>query len=133
MKVALGSDHRGYAAKACIRDLLTEMGEEVVDFGTDSLIIRRTSQLRRTLAVTECARANEINVRTLRHWEQGRHTSKSSTSRICMRGMRARNCGQHFRAVIVSEMFAGLNRVRAQQLIYAAVQEWRRRKFMRSA
>ena len=36
MKVALGSDHRGYTAKACIRDLLTEMGEEVVDFGTDS-------------------------------------------------------------------------------------------------
>lgn len=36
MKIALGSDHRGYAAKACIRDLLTEMGEEVVDFGTDS-------------------------------------------------------------------------------------------------
>ncbi len=36
MKIALGSDHRGYTAKACIRDLLAEMGEEVVDFGTDS-------------------------------------------------------------------------------------------------
>ncbi len=36
MKVALGSYHRGYTAKACIRDLLAEMGEEVVDFGTDS-------------------------------------------------------------------------------------------------
>ena len=32
--------------------------------------------------------------------------------------------GQHFRAVIVSEMFAGLTRIRAQQLIYAAVQDW---------
>lgn len=36
MKVALGSDHRGYTAKACIRELLAEMGEIVVDFGTDS-------------------------------------------------------------------------------------------------
>jgi len=36
MKIALGSDHRGYEAKAYIRNMLAEMGEEVVDFGTDS-------------------------------------------------------------------------------------------------
>jgi ribose 5-phosphate isomerase B len=36
MKIALGCDHRGYTAKTCIKDLLTKMGEEVVDFGTDS-------------------------------------------------------------------------------------------------
>ncbi len=36
MKIALGADHRGYEAKAHIRELLTEMGQEVMDFGTDS-------------------------------------------------------------------------------------------------
>jgi BolA protein len=36
----------------------------------------------------------------------------------------ARDGGQHFRAVIVSEQFAGLNRVRSQQLVYQAVGEW---------
>jgi len=29
--------------------------------------------------------------------------------------------GHHFEAVVVSEAFAGLNRVRKQQLVYAAV------------
>ena len=36
----------------------------------------------------------------------------------------ARDGGRHFRAVIVSERFAGLNRVRSQQLVYQAVEEW---------
>ena len=36
----------------------------------------------------------------------------------------ARDGGQHFRAVIVSEEFAGLNRVRSQQLVYQSVDEW---------
>ncbi len=36
----------------------------------------------------------------------------------------ARDGGQHFRAVIVSEQFAGLNRVRSQQLVYQSVGEW---------
>lgn len=36
----------------------------------------------------------------------------------------ARDGGRHFRAVIVSEKFAGLNPVRSQQLVYQAVQEW---------
>ena len=36
MKVALGADHRGYDAKCRIRDLLTSIGMEAVDFGTDS-------------------------------------------------------------------------------------------------
>ena len=36
----------------------------------------------------------------------------------------ARDGGRHFRAVIVSEKFAGLNRVRSQQLVYQAVEEW---------
>lgn len=36
----------------------------------------------------------------------------------------AKDGGQHFRAVIVSERFAGLNRVRSQQLVYSTVEEW---------
>jgi BolA protein len=36
----------------------------------------------------------------------------------------ARDGGQHFRAVIVSEKFDGLSRVGAQQLVYQTVEEW---------
>ena len=36
----------------------------------------------------------------------------------------ARDGGQHFRAVIVSQKFEGLNRVRAQQLVYQTVENW---------
>ena len=36
----------------------------------------------------------------------------------------ARDGGRHFRAVIVSEKFAGLNRVRSQQLVYQSVEKW---------
>ena len=36
----------------------------------------------------------------------------------------ARDGGRHFRAVIVSEKFAGLSRVRCQQLVYQSVEEW---------
>ena len=36
----------------------------------------------------------------------------------------ARDGGGHFRAVIVSDQFEGLNRVKAQQLVYGAVDDW---------
>ena len=36
----------------------------------------------------------------------------------------ARDGGGHYRAVIVSEKFAGLNRVKAQQLVYGVVDDW---------
>ena len=36
----------------------------------------------------------------------------------------AQDGGRHFRAIIVSEKFAGLNRVRSQQLVYRSVEEW---------
>ena len=36
----------------------------------------------------------------------------------------ARDGGGHFRAVIVSDRFEGLNRVKAQQLVYSMVEEW---------
>ena len=36
MKIALGSDHAGYAYKQRIAERLTALGHEVVDFGTDS-------------------------------------------------------------------------------------------------
>jgi BolA protein len=36
----------------------------------------------------------------------------------------AKDGGGHFRAVIVSERFAGLNRVKSQQLVYSIVDDW---------
>lgn len=36
MKIALGSDHRGYHAKERIKALLAELGHDVVDHGTNS-------------------------------------------------------------------------------------------------
>jgi BolA protein len=36
----------------------------------------------------------------------------------------AKDGGGHFRAVIVSERFEGLSRVKAQQVVYQAVEEW---------
>lgn len=36
MKIAVGADHRGYKAKMVIKAILSEMGAEVIDFGTDS-------------------------------------------------------------------------------------------------
>jgi len=35
MKVAIGSDHRGFDAKQQIKAIITQMGHECVDFGTD--------------------------------------------------------------------------------------------------
>lgn len=36
MKIAIGSDHAGYRYKEAIKKLLTQLGHEVKDFGTDS-------------------------------------------------------------------------------------------------
>lgn len=36
MKIAIGSDHAGFAYKAIIRDALREWGHDVTDMGTDS-------------------------------------------------------------------------------------------------
>jgi ribose 5-phosphate isomerase B len=36
MKIALGADHRGYNAKTFVKAALEQMGQEVIDFGTDS-------------------------------------------------------------------------------------------------
>jgi len=35
MRIALGSDHRGYEAKQQIKAFATELGHECIDFGTD--------------------------------------------------------------------------------------------------
>jgi len=35
MKVAVGSDHRGFDAKQQIQAIVTQMGHECIDFGTD--------------------------------------------------------------------------------------------------
>jgi ribose 5-phosphate isomerase B len=34
MKVAVGSDHRGFEAKQVIKSMVTQMGHECIDFGT---------------------------------------------------------------------------------------------------
>ncbi len=36
MKIAVGADHRGFNAKSNIKEVLVELGQEVVDFGTES-------------------------------------------------------------------------------------------------
>lgn len=36
----------------------------------------------------------------------------------------AKSGGGHYRAIIVSEQFAGLSRIRAQQLVYSALGDW---------
>ena len=36
MKIAVGADHRGFNAKTAVKAVLSELGHEVVDFGTDS-------------------------------------------------------------------------------------------------
>jgi ribose 5-phosphate isomerase B len=36
MKIVIGSDHRGYEAKERIKALLQSLGQEIIDFGTDS-------------------------------------------------------------------------------------------------
>lgn len=36
MKIAVGSDHRGYEAKEQIKAIITQLGHEFVDVGTDS-------------------------------------------------------------------------------------------------
>jgi ribose 5-phosphate isomerase B len=36
MKIAIGSDHAGFRYKEIIKDLLKDLGHEVIDFGTDS-------------------------------------------------------------------------------------------------
>ena len=35
MKIAIGSDHRGFEAKQQIKAIATELGHECIDFGTD--------------------------------------------------------------------------------------------------
>ena len=36
MRVAIGSDHAGFALKGHLSETLLSLGHEVVDFGTDS-------------------------------------------------------------------------------------------------
>ena len=36
MKIAIGTDHRGFELKLKVIDFLKELGHEVIDYGTDS-------------------------------------------------------------------------------------------------
>src|SRR5690606_223800 len=61
MRIALASDHAGFSYKERLRELLSEWGHEVVDFGTDStepvdypLFVRPAAE---AVARGECMRA----------------------------------------------------------------------------
>jgi ribose 5-phosphate isomerase B len=36
MKIAVGSDHRGYVAKEVVKSIIVQMGHEMIDMGTES-------------------------------------------------------------------------------------------------
>ena len=36
MKIAVGSDHRGFDSKELVRNIVTQLGHEVIDFGANS-------------------------------------------------------------------------------------------------
>jgi len=36
MKIAVGSDHRGYMAKEIVKSIIVQMGHEMIDMGTES-------------------------------------------------------------------------------------------------
>ncbi len=60
----------------------------------------------------------------LRECLEATHVEVIDESHLHVGHVGAKDGGGHFRAVIVSEKFAGLNRVRSQQLVYACVEEW---------
>jgi len=46
------------------------------------------------------------------------------TSQINCEHLAVQGDGRHFQALVVSDEFSGLSRIKRQQLVYAAVQEW---------
>ena len=66
---------------------------------------------------------DEIEVR-LRESLAATHVEVVDESHLHAGHAGAKSGGGHFRAVIVSEKFAGLSRVKAQQLVYAAMGAW---------
>ena len=60
----------------------------------------------------------------LRETLEATHVEVIDESHLHAGHVGARDGGGHFRALIVSAKFAGLNRVKAQQLVYASMGDW---------
>ena len=67
--------------------------------------------------------ASEIESR-LRDALEATHVEVVDESHLHAGHAGAKDGGGHYRAVIVSEQFDGLNRVKAQQLVYGVVDDW---------
>jgi ribose 5-phosphate isomerase B len=66
MKIAIGSDHRGFEAKQQIKAIVTELGHECIDFGTDDnspvdypdtayLVAKAVANKQADMAILACA------------------------------------------------------------------------------
>jgi len=73
VKLALGSDHKGFVFKEKIKVILAEMGNEVVDFGTDSeesvdypdfglKVARAVAEQKVDRGITICWTGNGMNI-----------------------------------------------------------------------
>ena len=60
----------------------------------------------------------------LREMLEATHVEVIDESHLHAGHVGARDGGGHFRALIVSRKFAGMNRVKAQQLVYATMGDW---------
>ena len=67
--------------------------------------------------------ASEIESR-LRDALEATHVEVVDESHLHAGHAGAKDGGGHYRAVIVSEQFDGLNRVKAQQLVYGVLDDW---------
>ena len=108
MKVALGSDHRGFDAKRQIQAIVAQMGHECLDFGTDGthpvdypdlayIVAKAVSEKRADRAILICATglgmsiaANKVRgIRAaLCHDELSAHISRdhNDTNVLCLSG-----------------------------------------------
>jgi ribose 5-phosphate isomerase B len=108
MKIAIGSDHRGFGAKQQIQAIVTQMGHECIDYGTDGthpvdypdlayLVATAVSEAKAERAILICATglgmsiaANKVKgIRAaLCHDELSAHVSRdhNDTNILCLSG-----------------------------------------------
>ena len=68
--------------------------------------------------------AAEALVARLREALEATHVEVVDESHLHAGHAGAKDGGGHYRALIVSEKFEGLNRVKAQQLVFGVVDDW---------
>ncbi len=76
------------------------------------------------LATPELAELDETIKTRLRDSLSASHVEVIDESHLHAGHAGAKSGGGHYRAIIVSDRFEGLSRVKAQQLVYSAVGEW---------